>query len=162
MNNKLSVGLYGQNGHQIHRKLFDNPEAELIAVCSCSEELIELIKNNCKQDIKVYKTLAEMLEDDSVELISLCSPKRCDQEEDAIACLRAGKHVYAEKPAVFSECGLERILAVAKEMGCEFHETMPRNVEAFIDIESPPVIFNISVSKKCANHTASPPICDIS
>lgn len=33
-------------------------------------------------------------------------------------------------------------------MGPVFHETMPGNVEAFIDIESPPVTFNISVSKK--------------
>lgn len=33
-------------------------------------------------------------------------------------------------------------------MGPVFHETMSRNMEAFIDIESPPVIFNTSVSKK--------------
>ena len=30
-------------------------------------------------------------------------------------------------------------------MGPVFHETMPGNVEAFIDIESPPVTFNIIV-----------------
>ena len=33
-------------------------------------------------------------------------------------------------------------------MGPVFHETMPGNVEAFIDIESPPVTFNIYVYKK--------------
>ena len=122
MNSKLKVGLYGQYGHQIFGKLYNNPEAELVAVCALSKELIAGIQKNCSQNIKVYKTMEEMLQDDSIELVSLCSPKRCDQEADAIACLRAGKHVYAEKPAVFSEEGIERVLAVAKETGYEFHE----------------------------------------
>ncbi len=122
MNRKLKVGLYGQCGHQIQGKLYNNPEAELTAVCAMSDELIAEIQNRCGRDIKLYGTLEEMLRDESIELISLCSPKRCDQEADAIACLRAGKHVYAEKPAVFSEEGIARVFAVANETGYEFHE----------------------------------------
>lgn len=41
--------------------------------------------------------------DETLDLISLCSPSRKNQAKDAIECLRAGKHVYAEKPAAFSE-----------------------------------------------------------
>ena len=122
MQNKIRVGIYGENGHQIWDKLYNNPNAELVAVCAVSPEAIEDFKSQCNQEIRIYKTLADMLKDETIELVSLCSPRRCDQEEDAIRCLCAGKHVYAEKPAAFSEEGLDRILAVSKETGYEFHE----------------------------------------
>lgn len=121
MKKKLRVGIYGAFGHQIHYKLYDNEEAELVALCSVSDAFFNEVKNHCK-DVILYSSLEEMLEDSSIDLISLCSPKRSEQEKHSLMCLKAGKHVYAEKPAVFSEEGLERVLAVAKENGCEFHE----------------------------------------
>lgn len=113
---KLRIGLYGRNGHQIQNKLNGHPDAELCAVCFPGE---------CPQmpeNVRVYATLEEMLADESVDLISLCSPKRADQAVDAIACLCAGKHVYAEKPAALSEAELDEILRTADETGREFHE----------------------------------------
>ena len=121
MNKKLRVGLYGNYGHQIQDKLYDNEDAELVAVSDVSDSFFSEIKEHCN-NIILYSSLEEMLKDTSIDLISFCSPKRSEQEEHVIMCLKAGKHVYAEKPAAFSEEGLERILAVAKENGCEFHE----------------------------------------
>ena len=66
--------------------------------------------------------LDELLADPQVEIISLCSPRRADQARDAIRCLKAGKHVYAEKPAALTEWKLDEILTAAKESGREFHE----------------------------------------
>jgi predicted dehydrogenase len=71
---------------------------------------------------KSNENLTELLENEGVELVSLCSPRRIDQAGDAIACLRAGKHVYAEKPAAFTNEELDAVLAVAEETGREFHE----------------------------------------
>lgn len=122
MKKKLRIGLYGENGHQIHDKLYSNSNAELTALCNVSSEFISAVEKGCNRTIKVYCNLDEMLKDETIDLISLCSPQRADQENDAIKCLRAGKHVYAEKPAAFSEEGLDRILEVAKENGYEFHE----------------------------------------
>ncbi len=113
---KFRIGLYGRNGHQIQRKLDGHPDAELGAVCFPGE---------CPQipdGVRVYAALDEMLTDESLDLISLCSPKRSDQAADAVACLRAGKHVYAEKPAALTESELDEILRTADEVGCEFHE----------------------------------------
>lgn len=122
MNNKIRVGLYGMNGHQIHRKLKNHLDAELVAVCGVTEE--QLSRAECYEEGKItfYNSLKEMLADERLDLISLCSPKREDQADDAIACLKAGKHVYAEKPAALSQEKLDEILVVAKESGCEFHE----------------------------------------
>ena len=118
---KLKVGLYGRNGHQIEGKLKNNKYAELSAVCfrniSCeAKERYE------KSGVKVCSSLDEMLKDDSIELVSLCSPCRAEQENDAVLCLKAGKHVYAEKPGAMTEAGLDRILETARECGKEFHE----------------------------------------
>ncbi len=121
-NKKLRVGLYAHQGHQITAKLYDNPEAEIAALCLFEDDYVEGIREKCSNDIKVYNTLEDMLKDDNFDIVSLCSPMRSEQGQDAIKCLKAGKHVYAEKPAVFSEEELDEILKVAKECGKEFHE----------------------------------------
>ncbi|MGN1346173.1 MAG: Gfo/Idh/MocA family protein [Eubacteriales bacterium] len=113
---KIRVGLYGNNGHQIQRKLVHHPDAELAALCMTKEAHLP------DASVPVYSSLEDMLRDESLTLISLCSPRRADQAADAIACLNAGKHVYAEKPSALDENELERIFAAADAAGREFHE----------------------------------------
>lgn len=122
MDHKVRIGLYGRNGHQIHLKLNAHPDAELAAVCGFTEEQLEQLEADKAGKVKAYESLEEMLADEEIDLVSLCSPKRQDQAADAIKCLRAGKHVYAEKPGALTEEELEDILAAAKESGREFHE----------------------------------------
>ena len=121
MDRKLNIGLYGSAGHQIGVKDYEN-ETCIAAVCAVSDGFKKALEENGNGGFKVYETLEEMLADEEIDLISLCSPRRSEQERDAIKCLNAGKHVYAEKPAAFTEEGLERILSAAKEAGKEFHE----------------------------------------
>lgn len=116
---KIGVGLYGSNGHQITvAKLAKHAEATLVAVAGLREN----VTAGVAADVKKYASLDEMLADPKVELVSLCSPRRADQARDAIKCLEAGKHVYAEKPAALTEKELDEILAVAKRTGKQFHE----------------------------------------
>jgi len=114
MNRKIGVGLYGGNGHQVNHLLDGCPWGEAVAFAGW-----EPPEGTCgsRRD-----SLEELLGDPAVELVSLCSPRRADQAADAIASLRAGRHVYAEKPAAFSDRELEEILAVADAEGREFHE----------------------------------------
>ena len=122
MDHKVRIGLYGSNGHQIQQKLKDHPNAKLVAVCKLSQAALEEIGKEQMEAVKIYDTLEQMLADEKIDLISLCSPKRKDQAADAIACLNAGKHVYAEKPGALSVVELEEILSTAKENDREFHE----------------------------------------
>jgi predicted dehydrogenase len=48
-------------------------------------------------NVRATKDFAELLNDDSIELIDVCSPTMCHAEH-VIAALRAGKHVICEKP----------------------------------------------------------------
>lgn len=122
MSEKIKVGLYGQNGHQVNGKLYKHKNAEIVAISGVADDFKEDILKYHGENVKVYESLEDMLKNDEIDLVSLCSPERCNQAEDAIKCLKAGKHVYAEKPAAFSLQGLERILEVSRKTGFEFHE----------------------------------------
>jgi predicted dehydrogenase len=114
---KLGVGLYGSNGHQLTPAfLARSPHARLVAVAQLRAPM------PADSGVKTYARLEEMLGDPGVEIVSLCSPRRADQARDAIRCLEAGRHVYAEKPCALSERELDEILAAAKRSGREFHE----------------------------------------
>ena len=103
----LGVGLYGTNGHQLSpSKLVDHPHVTLVAVAEFGQKKLP-------DGVARYSTLDELLADPRVEIVSLCSPKRADQARDAIRCLEAGKHVYAEKPSALTEAELDEILAAA-------------------------------------------------
>lgn len=115
---KIKIGVYANNcGHQITNEVKANPDinAEIIASCKC--ENAEDIPG-----ITLYDTLEDMLRDERIELVSLCSPRRSDQAADAIACMRAGKHVLAEKPCAMTESELDEIIRVSDETGAQFHE----------------------------------------
>lgn len=119
---KIGVGLYGNNGgHQIHRLLADHPDAKAVAFAAMDRGQLDPVQQS-DPDVRHYGTLEEMLEDERVQLVSLCSPVRAEQANEAIRCLRRGKHVYAEKPCALHEEDLDRILAAAAETGRGFRE----------------------------------------
>ncbi|MSU24365.1 MAG: Gfo/Idh/MocA family oxidoreductase [Opitutus sp.] len=114
---QLGVGLYGANGHQLTpSSLLNRTHSRIVAVSQVRGPL------PANAGIKEYPTLDALLADPAVEIVSLCSPRRADQARDAIRALKAGKHVYAEKPCALTEPELDEVLAVARSTGREFHE----------------------------------------
>ncbi len=118
---KTGIALYGANGHQIIHLLEQNPRAELVAVAAVHENLLETLQKK-HPGLRYYATLEEMLQDSKVELVSLCSPVRANQATEAILCLKAGKHVYAEKPCAMTETELDEIMETTRQTGMQFHE----------------------------------------
>lgn len=117
----VRVALYGDNGHQIHAALEAHPLARLVAVAEFPREKLPL-PLRADPEVRSYSSYPEMLQDPRVDLVSLCSPRRRDQAVQAIQALRAGKHVYAEKPCAMEEGDLSAILQAAAENGRHFHE----------------------------------------
>lgn len=115
---RLGVALYGSNGHQLRpAALAEHPHARLVAVAAVREGFVPP-----DHPVRRHASLDEILNDPEVDLVSLCSPRRADQVQDAIRCLEAGKHVYAEKPSALTEPELDAILAAAERAGRQFHE----------------------------------------
>lgn len=117
---KIGVGLYGMNGHQIQELLYNHPNAELVATAAFKKSMVPLEFDNIH--VSHYETLEELIQDDRVQIVSLCSPHRKNQGKEAILCLKAGKHVYAEKPCVTFETELDEIMKHSQRLGLEFHE----------------------------------------
>ena len=118
---KTKIGIYGNNGHQIQWNLKNNPRAELVAAAAFDAASMPDDYAN-KENIRQYETLEELIADPNVEIISLASPLRANQADDAIKCLLGGKHVYAEKPCALSEFDLDRIVNTSEKAGKIFHE----------------------------------------
>lgn len=115
---KLRIGLYGTNGHQITSLLVNHPRAEVVAVAGfAGKPLPDKLGN-----IATYEKLDDLLADPRVDLVSICSPRRADQAVESVKALKAGKHVYAEKPSALKEEDLDRILTSVEETGLQYHE----------------------------------------
>lgn len=114
---RLRVALYGRNGHQLTHLLREpHPLVEIVALCDVEPP------EGARVAPPILPSLDAILADDSVEMVSLCSPWRSQQAADAIRCLEAGKHVLAEKPAALSEASLDQILRAAERAGRSFRE----------------------------------------
>ena len=63
--------------------------------------------------VKVYRALKELLADPEVELVDLCVPTPLHPEQ-AIAALKAGKHVLCEKPLALNSARARDIVGSAR------------------------------------------------
>jgi predicted dehydrogenase len=128
---RLRIACHGRNGHQIHRALLAGiPGAELVAISGFEDPEIP-------PSVARHLDVDGLLAAGDIDLISLCSPRRDRQALDAQACLQAGVHVYAEKPAAMRRADLERCVDLATARGLVFRE-MAGTVDEppFPDLES--------------------------
>jgi predicted dehydrogenase len=117
----IGVAVYGANGHQIHHLLGNHPHARLMATAAFPRDwLPEKLRDD--PGVRHHATLDELLADKQVGLVSLCSPRRRGQATEAIRCMEAGRHVYAEKPCAMTEEDLDAIVAASRATGRRFHE----------------------------------------
>ncbi|MBS3762211.1 MAG: Gfo/Idh/MocA family oxidoreductase [Planctomycetes bacterium] len=123
MNQKLNVACFGNNGHQILGKLKGHLKARLAAVGKISPQQVEKnLGSEAASTVKFIDDLDSIINDEEIDLISLCSPRRDQQCDHAIECLLGGKHVLAEKPAAFTISQLDKLRAVAAESSTHFRQ----------------------------------------
>lgn len=117
---KTGIGLYADNGgHQIYRYLHSNPRAYIAASAGIAPSVYD---DEQRADCRFYGSLEELVADERVKIVSLCSPVRALQADEAIYCMEHGKHVYAEKPCALTEEALDRIIAASERTGMVFRE----------------------------------------
>jgi predicted dehydrogenase len=117
----VNVAIFGSNGHQIQNDLIANPHARLVAMADFPYERLPSELPD-RDKIRQYETFEDLISDPDVDFVSLCSRRRRDQAAQAIQALRAGKHVYAEKPCAMTEGDLDAILEAARVNDRMFHE----------------------------------------
>ena len=126
-NRKVNVAVVGLGFMGVtHIKAYQqNPAAKIVAVCDSVRlpvnGILAGVKGNVAssgdldlgRDLKVCKTLDEVLADPQVELVDLCVPTPLHPDQ-SIAALKAGKHVLCEKPLALTSGRAREIVAAAK------------------------------------------------
>lgn len=99
---KLGLAGCGIIAHEHARILQAMPEVTLAALADIRPERAEALKAQYgNEQTSVYGSFDEMLADESLEGIHLCTPHDLHVPM-AVAALRAGKHVFMEKPPAVS------------------------------------------------------------
>jgi predicted dehydrogenase len=94
--------------------LCDHPAIELIGVMD--RDLTRASRFAVHHGVRHYRSLQELLDEKHVELVlNLTNPRSHFAVSEA--CLRAGKHVYSEKPLAMSTTEAEQLVGLAEGRG---------------------------------------------
>lgn len=109
----IRIGLVGVGkiAHDQHiPAIAADPRFDLVAAASRSQP-------NLGEGVAVFHDIAEMLaEGPALDAVALCTPPQA-RRETALAALRAGKHVFLEKPPGATVSEVAELAAVAREQG---------------------------------------------
>ena len=96
----------------------DTRQGVVSAVCSSRPQDPDLLSSKYGSAISTYTSVDAMLEDPSINVVSICSfPK--DHADQAVKAAKAGKHLIIEKPLALSWTDCERIEKAVRDAGVQ-------------------------------------------
>ena len=124
MPNKINVavvglGFMGVTHLRCHQK---NPRVRIVAVCDPARlpvnGVLAGVNGNIQKTaalilgsrVKTYADFSELLADPAVDVVDICTPTALHPAQ-AIAALRAGRHVICEKPLAQNSAAAKKVLA---------------------------------------------------
>lgn len=114
---KVRIGIIGtgQIGHQHLHSYAKIPQAEVVALADLYEVGLKAAASEFGVE-SVYTDYEELLRREDIDAVDVCLHNRLHAPV-TIAALRAGKHVYCEKPIAASYADGAAMLAAARETG---------------------------------------------
>lgn len=113
-NSAIKVGLIGvgSRGTYTGRMMAENPKVKIVAVADVSAKAVANAKDKMGiPEAREYNDLKDLLASD-VEAVLISTP--CYLHPDHFeAAVKAGKHVYIEKPAAVDVAGAKRVMKIA-------------------------------------------------
>jgi len=112
------VGVIGAWGRGSLAVNWHQPRGRSIVVAGAdvSEKSLEEFRRHINKDAFTTRDYRELLKRKDVDAVAITSPD-WTHEKYAVAALRAGKHVYCEKPLAITIKGCDHILLEAKKTG---------------------------------------------
>lgn len=98
------------------RAYLENPSCRLVAIGSRRRESAERKLAEFGIEVDIHTDFARLLEDDRIDIISLCTPNDLHAEE-TIQAARAGKHIFIEKPVAIDAASLRRMTDAVRQAG---------------------------------------------
>ena len=127
---EIGFGVVGLGMGRNHCRAIDSAKgAKLIAACDVDEERLDKVVEGYK--IKGYKNYDDMLKDDEIDVINVCTPSGMHVDM-AIPAIEAGKNVIVEKPVDIKVEKINRLIEVGTKAGVKMsaifqHRTTPMN-----------------------------------
>ena len=120
MSDKKKVGIIGCGGiaNNKHMPALDKiEEVEMVAFCDI---ILKRAKKAAKEfgtkKAEVYEDYKELLDDDSIDIVHVCTPNK-SHSPITVAALKSGKHVMCEKPMAKTAAGAKKMLRASKSTG---------------------------------------------
>ena len=108
----IGTGFWGRNHARVFSEL---PNTELVAVCDMNRERMKSISE--KFEVEGYVKSGKMLKREDIEAVSICT-WATKLAGEAAKALKAGKHVFVEKPMADTIKNAKRIVDLAQKNGC--------------------------------------------
>lgn len=121
-NDTVRVACVGFNGRGVaHLRSYPRiPNTEITAVCDVDETVLEkgckMVEEMTKKRPAAYTDLRKLLEDKSIDAISIATPNHQHTLQTIWGC-QAGKDVYVEKPCSYNMFEARQIVAAARKYG---------------------------------------------
>ena len=121
MKKTWKIGIIGVYGRGVHAYKAHRPEQgfEIVMGADPYEPLPKTLRNPEYRPFQekfpgavLVKDYRELVANKDIDIVFVMSPDHC-HEEQAVAALEAGKHVYVEKPLAITTAGCDRILRAA-------------------------------------------------
>ncbi|CQR24152.1 putative oxidoreductase ygjR [Streptococcus varani] len=124
MSKKLRVAVIGCGGIANNKHFpaltSQADKCELVAFCDIKvERAKEAAEKFGTADAKYYEDYKELLKDDSIDVVHVCTPN-VSHAPITIAAFEAGKHVLCEKPMSHSPLEAKKMLEAWKKSGKQF------------------------------------------
>jgi len=129
---KVNVGLLGLGGIASNHidAIAGNPEHfELKAVCDKNEVILQ----DFNKDISVYSDYELMLQDDSLDLISICTPSGMHSSQSIMAAEK-NLHVITEKPMAIELSQAVEMIEAFKESNTKLFVVKQNRLNKFIKL----------------------------
>lgn len=115
---EIKLGVLGADRRGRISLLAHQPEngVRITAACSLTPENLGIYKEQCGKDVLITKDYKEVLAQPDIDGVFVCTPDYLHVEH-AVAALKAGKHIFLEKPMAITIEDCDLIMRTAKETG---------------------------------------------
>lgn len=120
-NSNIQLGLIGAGGMGVEdtNTALRHSGVKLVAVCDLYDDYLARAKENWGNDLYVTKDYRELLARNDIDAVIIATPDHW-HKDISVAAMKAGKHVYCEKPMVHSIEEGSEVVKAQKETGKVF------------------------------------------
>ena len=105
----IGIAGLGNIGKKHLNLLLQNPLVKVVSICDTDKK-----QNPELADISFTTSFDELLKNDSIQLINICTPHNLHTAM-SIAAMKAGKHVLVEKPMCLTTADAKKMVAASKK-----------------------------------------------